>query len=405
MSIAASSFATHACPPRSTSLRSTSLQERDDSWRVLSEAFTRVEQQRRSELFLIRGEAGVGRSRLLEDTIAWTSARGATVLHARLALSNMALSYATLGALLRSGIDAPGLGGIDGVYLRELMTLVPELSSRFRGIERSPSTSGVPGWSLLDAVSQALRAMGEDAPVVIAIDDATWCDRESGGMLQSLIEQLSQEPILWLATMSDDDASTASTLPAFLSTHATQLTLESLTALSIAAMVRESSELDAEWSAFADSVHAVTHGVPALVHAVLAQMLAEYGGDWQSVRLATATVPVPEPANAMVRRIDSLSDMEREVLIALALLVEGLQLTPEEWKETPSLTPHLLSHVHGISRLRAARIGESLVELRLARVSNSGLQCISPVIAKFMVTNGSSIMRDELRRRLRHVRR
>jgi hypothetical protein len=64
-----------------------------------------------------------------------------------------------------------------------------------------------------------------------------------------------------------------------------------------------------------------------------------------------------------------------------------------------------LSHVHGISRLRAARIGESLVEQRLARIHDGGLQCASPVIAQFMVTSGSSIMRDELRRRIRHVRR
>jgi hypothetical protein len=213
---------------------------------------------------------------------------------------------------------------------------------------------------------------------------------------------MENEPIVWLVTMCNDDtAALASTLTAFCMTRATTMTLTPLSVNGIAMMLGESSGSHEGWEQFAASLHAITHGVPSLVHASLNQLLNANQNDWQRVR--TATVPIPVPARPMQRRIESLSEMEREVLLALSLIVEGQQLTAAEWTNSPALAPDVLSHVHGISRLRAARISESLAVQGLALVRNGGVQCVSPVIAYYMVTHGSSIVRDELRRRLRRA--
>jgi len=75
------------------------------------------------------------------------------------------------------------------------------------------------------------------------------------------------------------------------------------------------------------------------------------------------------------------------VLITIALSTRGCRTD-------------VLSHVHGISRLRAAAIGDALVERHLVVEENGAYRCAHPVIGRVMVDELGKSRRREVHRGL-----
>ena len=67
---------------------------------------------------------------------------------------------------------------------------------------------------------------------------------------------------------------------------------------------------------------------------------------------------------------------------------------------TRGCTTDVLSHVHGISRLRAAATGDSLVERHLVVEENGAYRCAHPVIARVMVDELGPSRKREVHRGL-----
>src|SRR5947207_11933212 len=76
---------------------------------------------------LVTGEAGVGKSRLAEEFLLWTSQQGAVTAKARSYAAEGQLSLAPVTEWLRSeGLRAP-LRQLDAIWLTEVVRLLPEL--------------------------------------------------------------------------------------------------------------------------------------------------------------------------------------------------------------------------------------------------------------------------------------
>src|SRR4029079_2012799 len=90
--------------------------------------------------------------------------------------------------------------------------------------------------------------------------------------------------------------------------------------------------------------------------------------------------------DAIAERVDRLSDELRDVLMTLA--VGG------------SCRPDVLSHVHGISRLHAAAMGDALVDRHLAVEEGGAYRCIHPVIAHMVRDSLTASRRQETHRAL-----
>jgi DNA-binding SARP family transcriptional activator len=144
----------------------------------------------RSALLLVEGEPGVGKTRLLEETLALLRLDGASVASARAVEGDRAQPWSGVLALARGGlIEAPGLAAASGSALAAFAEAVPEWADRF------PGARGAPPAPLGRALVDAVGAAAAEHPVVLAVDDAQWLDSDSALALGAMLRDLRASPV------------------------------------------------------------------------------------------------------------------------------------------------------------------------------------------------------------------
>ncbi|WP_221469350.1 ATP-binding protein [Cohnella nanjingensis] len=155
-------------------------------------------------LLLLKGEAGIGKTRLALEFKACMESLGIQTAFAGCYPSVRSLSYTPVTNWLRS-LPLPKLGS---VWLSELARLLPELSERYPDLPKpSPIQEK---WQLnqwYEAIERMLLASG---PLMLLLDDIQWSDEETLQLLSYLIRSDSKAKLLVVATMrTDEDASVA----------------------------------------------------------------------------------------------------------------------------------------------------------------------------------------------------
>jgi DNA-binding SARP family transcriptional activator/tetratricopeptide (TPR) repeat protein len=169
-------------------------------WERLQEAW-RAATAGRTQIVVVRGDPGIGKSRLAEELLDWVGHQGIPSALARCYSAETDLAYAPVTALLR----ARPLPPLAPALKREVARLVPSL------LQDDPSVSA-PGpmqesWQqqhLYDALSRVLLA---DQPVAIVLDDVHWCDEESLAFLHYLTRHDRAARMLMLLTMRPEEVS------------------------------------------------------------------------------------------------------------------------------------------------------------------------------------------------------
>lgn len=133
----------------------------------------------------LQGEAGMGKTTLWTAGVALAEECGLRVLQARPAESETALSFSGVGDLLDGVLDE-ALEPLPRAQRRALsLALVLEED---HGPAPDPHAVGV-------AVLNALRALAEQQPVLIAVDDVQWLDPASAGALTYAARRLGAERV------------------------------------------------------------------------------------------------------------------------------------------------------------------------------------------------------------------
>src|SRR5262249_47276245 len=147
--------------------------------------------------------------------------------------------------------------------------------------------------------------------------------------------------------------------------HADAIELQPLTEEQVWHVIRELGHVSSPTGGrrLATRVHRITGGNPLYAIELLKTMLAQgtletdqTSGEWIVPAAGIATrreYPVPQTVQDLIaERVDRLLPELSELLITLAVAGWGTR-------------PAVLSHVHGISRLRAASMADALVDRRL----------------------------------------
>src|SRR5215470_10461861 len=142
----------------------------------------------RSGALVIRGEAGVGKTALLDYAAA---AAGMKVLRGTGIESEAELPFAALQLLLRSG-----LGRLDG--------LPPPQAQALRGAFGLAGTPGADRFLIGLAALSLLAELAGDGALLCVIDDAHWLDRASADALQFAARRLGSEGVVLLASARED---------------------------------------------------------------------------------------------------------------------------------------------------------------------------------------------------------
>jgi DNA-binding SARP family transcriptional activator len=125
----------------------------------------------RGQIALFTGEAGIGKSRLLEELAVRVREKGGLVLEARAFEAEAVRPYGMWIDLLRDR-------HVEGLLEKRRAELAPLLPGGVEG-PRDPET----GARLFDAVAHLLRDLAASSRVVLVIDDLHWLDAASAGLL------------------------------------------------------------------------------------------------------------------------------------------------------------------------------------------------------------------------------
>jgi len=140
----------------------------------------------------------MGKTRLLEELLARARLDGMTVATARAVEADAAEPWSGALTLARGGLlDAPGLAGATSAALAAFAAELPEWAERYSG-----AAAGPVGWALGRALSDVLRALTEEQPVALAVDDAQWLDRESLLALVACLRDLAASPVVLVLGMA-----------------------------------------------------------------------------------------------------------------------------------------------------------------------------------------------------------
>src|SRR6202166_517941 len=139
-----------------------------------------------SQVLVVTGEAGMGKTVLLADTAGRAGAAGMRVLSVTGRESESRLAFAGLHQLLRPVL--PAVAGLPG---RQAQALTGALGLAADPVAADPLLTGV-------AVLTLLSDLSERSPVLVVADDAHWLDRSSLNALAFTANRLAAERIMLL---------------------------------------------------------------------------------------------------------------------------------------------------------------------------------------------------------------
>jgi DNA-binding SARP family transcriptional activator len=178
-----------------------------------------------AQLVLVIGEAGVGKTRLIEQLRGWCEERGVPTAEARSYPAEGALAYGPVGDWLRSPVLTARRVRLDRGRRAELARVLPEIS----GLPRpEPLPEEEQRQRLFDALAHALLA--GSGPRLLVADDLHWADAETLRFVHYLIRSRPAAPLLIAATARHEELDPLAELITGLSTldRFTQLRLEPL---------------------------------------------------------------------------------------------------------------------------------------------------------------------------------
>ncbi|HKF85038.1 MAG TPA: AAA family ATPase, partial [Candidatus Limnocylindrales bacterium] len=274
-------------------------------------------------IVVISGEAGIGKSRLIEALREHVAGAGGTTLAARAFPAEGAIAYAPIAALLQAGFARPASAGrLDrlaaGVLAEagRLVSLPPGLT-----IPDPAPTAASPAARarLLDGVAATIEALVAPAgtvPGLVVVEDLQWADDASREAIRYLMRRLQGRPLLLVLSWRPEDldgpgSAFADAVEALPPDAVVQL--DRLEAADVAALVVAASPVGGDgWDATALATE--SEGLPLYVVEALAAGPSSAG-------------EAPRGVRALLReRLAGVSETAAQVLAAGAVIGRSFEL-------------------------------------------------------------------------------
>lgn len=166
-------------------------------------------------LAVITGEAGIGKSRLMEAAADEVRAEGGRTIAVRAYASEQGIAYGLIIGLLRAGLASDHavdrLGSLPAPVIRELerlVTLPAGIAQAGASADATAAPAGEPAARarLLDAIATAVGCLADGhVPGFVVLEDLQWADDASLEALTWLSRRLSQRRVLVACTWRPED--------------------------------------------------------------------------------------------------------------------------------------------------------------------------------------------------------
>ena len=161
----------------------------------------------RGSIVMLRGEPGIGKSRLLEEFSDLARHSGATVLRGACYDGEWQAPYSPFSEAVTEyarHADRAELSATLGKRASIVARIAPTLHSIMRDIPEPPRLEPEDErFRLFDAVAQFIVAAARNTPLVLILDDLHWSDRGVVGMLNHVARIVASNPILVIGAYRD----------------------------------------------------------------------------------------------------------------------------------------------------------------------------------------------------------
>jgi len=320
---------------------------RDRELRLLLDTYARSSEDRRPHLFTLAGSAGVGKSRLVSEALSALATSGARVVRGRCLPYGRGITYWPLIEILRqdTGITLSDEGDAALVkldrWLGELLrddAQRPAIRARLSVMLGFEAPEAVMPDTPADRVERELawgmrrylEALAKAAPLIVVVDDLQWAEPAVVGMIEQLVERVSNAPILVICIAR----------PEFLEgrrdwssgkPNSTTITLDPLSPHDTGTLISELLEIEALPRELRAQLIARSAGTPLFCEEFIHMLiddgrLVREGMSWRATG-AIEDLQVPQSINAVLAaRLDGLPEHERNVLQAASVVGERFQL-------------------------------------------------------------------------------
>lgn len=157
-----------------------------------------------AQVLLVTGEAGIGKSRLVEELARTAAAERHAVAYSRAYQAAGRPPWGPTIDWLRSAPVRSSLDTLEDVWLAELARLLPELRTSHPELPDPPPVPDAGGrHRLLDAIRRGLLAGAR--PLLLVVDDLQWCDPETVELCGFLVQSTPSAPVLVAGTVRDEE--------------------------------------------------------------------------------------------------------------------------------------------------------------------------------------------------------
>src|SRR5262245_54293250 len=313
----------------------------------------RYAREGRSTLVVVLGEAGIGKTRLVEAVVAEGVRQGFRLVQGRAYESEQILPFGLwVNALRASGAlaDDELAEAVPPAWRRELGRLFPELHARDRA-ERPASENYL---RLFEAIAQLVGCLAARGPLLLALEDLHWADQTSVRLLSFLGRRIARWPICIVVSAREEEADAQPLLRPVLDELAREAhlvevplaalsradTIELVLALTAGPESRKVAELG-------ERVWRMSEGNPLVVVEAVRSFHEDQA--WTS----EGDLPLPERVRRLVvERLGRTSDVAREVLDVASVIGRDFDFG-------------VLQRASGLDERRAAIGVEELVRRRL----------------------------------------
>ncbi|RME87340.1 MAG: hypothetical protein D6770_09570, partial [Anaerolineae bacterium] len=299
-------------------------------------------------MVLMDGEAGVGKTRLLQEVARDAEWRGAQVLWGAGDELGATAPYAPLCNALTSGLSSLRISQlrqtVDTLWLRVLKPLLPPLAVHLPNLEPLPSLEPAQERArLVEAVQHLLAGWAKAVPLIVILEDVHWMDADTLDLLLALAPRLKACGVLFICTSRRgevrDQPATWQRLRHLDRTGAlSRYEIDRLDAEATGELIRRALGLTKPAPLFEKRIYRETAGNPLFVLETLRALQDEQllvqdeKGDWHTPWDETtsdyAELPLtPLLEQVISRRLQRLAPDLRDLLNLIAVL--GQQVSPD----------------------------------------------------------------------------
>lgn len=268
-----------------------------------------------TQVILIKGEAGIGKSRLVETFAGFITSQGIQVQKVRLSIGEQTPT-AAVTASLRGFLTDTALNQLSSATLAALAPHFPELGQRIEHLPKLPALPLQAERQRFYQAISALAAANSETPTILIIDDAHRLNTSAVNLLM----QLSKTIKILLSFRGEETPSNHPIRKAFGSSG---LKLEPLPKTAIQSIIRQLSK--EEHPFITDQLNTHSKGNPLYVVTLLqhmfesGQLYVDSEGGWRMTEHVSFTIPLTLKAT-IEDRLQKLDRWKRRILDYAAIL-------------------------------------------------------------------------------------